>query len=76
MNKPRVKDVASVVGISTTYASDILSGKQRPSRAVAIRILRCTGWRHDCLAGLSDTEIDVLERVQPWAPRQSNSEAA
>jgi hypothetical protein len=58
-------------GISVPYASQILSDKPKqartPSRSLAIHIFRKTGWRHDSIAALSDAEIDVLERLEPWA---------
>ncbi len=68
MEKPRVTDLAAAVGISKTYASDILAGKQAPSRPLAIRMLRKTGWRAAVLDGLTDPQIDLLETVEPWTP--------
>lgn len=69
MQKPRVTDLAAAVGISKTYASDILADKQPPSRPLAIAILRKTGWRHTLIDGLSDEQLDVLEAVDPWTPK-------
>lgn len=69
MEKPRVTDLAAAIGISKTYASDILAGKQPPSRPLAIHIYRKTGWRHSLLDGLSDEQLDVLEAVDPWTPK-------
>lgn len=66
MSKPRVTDLAKAAGISKTYASDILAGKQPPSRPLAIHILKSTGWRHERIANLSDADIDALERIDPW----------
>jgi len=68
MEKPRVKDLVEAVSISKTYASDILAGKQSPSRPLAIEIFRKTGWRHELIAGMTKQEIAVLERVDPWVP--------
>jgi hypothetical protein len=58
------------LGVSQAYASMIVSGKMKPSRPLAIHILRCTGWRHPSIADLTDAQIDVLEQVEPWTPRQ------
>jgi plasmid maintenance system antidote protein VapI len=69
MEKPRVTDLAAAVGISKTYASDILADKQAPSRPLAIRIFRETGWRHSLLDGLTDDQLAVLETVDPWTPK-------
>jgi predicted DNA binding protein len=69
MDKPRVTDLAAAVGISKTYASDILADKQPPSRPLAIQIFRKTGWRHSMLDGLTDEQLDVLEAVDPWTPK-------
>jgi hypothetical protein len=63
MTKPRVTELAKAAGISKTYASDILAGKQPPSRPLAIHILKSTGWRHDRLADLTDADIDALSSV-------------
>lgn len=68
MEKPRVKELVEAVGISKSYASDILGEKQAPSRPLAIRIFRRTGWRHDILAGITDEQLSVLETVEPWVP--------
>lgn len=67
MEKPSLTALASTAGISKSYASEILNGKRAPSRRLAIHILRATGWRHDLLSGLSDAEIDLLERVESAA---------
>lgn len=63
----------AATGISKTYASDILAGKQAPSRPLAIYILRKTDWRHSRLEGLTDEQIDVFEQVEPWASRQEEA---
>jgi hypothetical protein len=73
MERPRVKDLVAAVGISKTYASDILAGKQPPSRALAIGMFRATGWKHDAIASLTDEQIDVLESVEPWKPVQDRA---
>ena len=66
MEKPRGKDLVALLNISTTYASDILTGKQPPSRPLAVAIYRKTGWRHDTIAHLSPAEIDMLAKIDPW----------
>ncbi len=58
------------VGISKTYASQILSGKQRPAISLAIHIFRETGWRHARIADLTEGQMAVFEEVDPWTPRQ------
>ena len=65
-NKPSYSDVAQATGISRSYANEIMSGARQPSRALAIHILRKTGWRHPLISELSDAQIDVLETVEPW----------
>lgn len=66
MQTPRTTELANAAGISKSHASDILNGKRNPSRALAIHILRVTGWRHDRLSRLTDAQIDLLETVEPW----------
>lgn len=69
MEKPlTVTALKDAAGISQSYASMILSGTRRPSRALAIHIFRKTGWRHDLLDGLTDEQIAVLEEVEPYTP--------
>jgi hypothetical protein len=70
MPKPTFTALVDATGISRGYASDILNGKQAPSRALAIHIFRRTGWRHDLIADLTDEQMDVLEAVDPWRPEQ------
>lgn len=65
-DKPTISDIRGATGISNSYASMILSGQRVPPKSLAIAILRATGWRHDTIAELSDDEIAVLERVDPW----------
>jgi transcriptional regulator with XRE-family HTH domain len=73
MGKPTIRQLMDAVGISKSYASIILSGKQDPSRPLAIHIYRQTGWKADLIANLSDAEIDTLEDAEkvagklPWA---------
>lgn len=67
---PSIKDIIEASGISQSYASMILTGARQPSRPLAIRLFRKTGWRHALLADLTDEQIAVLETVEPWTPRQ------
>lgn len=66
MDKPTFTELVEATGISRGYASDILAGKQPPSRALAIYIYRKTGWRHSLIDGLTDEQLDLLESVEPW----------
>lgn len=75
MDKPSPKALVEAAGISPSYASMILSGDRTPPRPLAIRIYRETGWKASCLASLSNDDIDVLERVDPWTPRAQDEAA-
>lgn len=59
------------LGISKAYASLIVSGKQKPSRPLAIHIFRKTGWRHELIADLTDEQLEMLEQIEPWQPREA-----
>lgn len=63
--------LADVCGISLPYASQIISGARTPARPLAIHIFRVTGWRHPSIADLTDEQLDVLEAVDPWKPREA-----
>lgn len=63
----KTSELASVVGISMSYASEILSAKRAPSRSLAIAIYRKTGRKFGPIAGLSDADIDTLERIESAA---------
>lgn len=58
-------ELSKASGISVPYASQILNGRN-PPRSLAIHILRTAGWRHSVLDGLSDAEIEVFEKHEPW----------
>lgn len=75
MSTLRPTEFAEKAGISLPYASQILGGSRNPSRPLAIHILRRTGWRHDSIADLSDQQIDMLEQIEPWTPRQEGEAA-
>lgn len=64
-------EFAATTGLSVPYASQILSGKRSPSRSLAIHIFRKTGWRHEVIAGLSDDELALLERIEPYQAREA-----
>jgi hypothetical protein len=40
--------------------------KRIPPRSLAILIYRETGWRHDCIAELTDEQMKLLEEIEPW----------
>lgn len=63
---PKYSELAKKAGISPSYAHEIANGRV-PQRPLAIHILRTTGWRHAILDGLSDAEIDLLEKIEPWS---------
>lgn len=68
-------DLSAKVDISLSYASEIVNGKRTPSRPLAIRIYRKTGWRHKSIADLTEAQMKVFEQVEPWTPR-AQEEAA
>jgi len=68
-NAPRTQELADKAGISKSYASEILNGRE-PKLPLAIHIMRSTGWRHPVLSELTDEQIAVLEAVDPWKPSE------
>lgn len=66
---PTISDLRAATGISQSYASMILKKSRSPSRGLAIRIFRETGWRHEILAELTDEQIATLEQIEPWQPQ-------
>ena len=74
MEKPTVTDLAAKAGISKPYACEIL-GSRVPARPLAIHIFRTTGWRHSVIADLTDDDLAVFERVDPWKPTAERSAA-
>ena len=68
---PTISELREATGISQSYASMILSGVRPPSRGLAVHIFRKTEWRHSILDGLSDEEIDLLERLEPWSRKEA-----
>lgn len=67
MEKPRGIELVNKVGISKAHASGILSGMKAPSCSLAIYIYRKTGWRHNRIEKLTDDEIALLEKIEPWS---------
>lgn len=67
MNKPTISELMEKVGISKSYACEIL-GEKKPSRPLAIAIFRETGWRHDRISNLTDQQLAAFEAVEPWVP--------
>lgn len=61
---PTTTALSSKANISIGYASDIINGNRKPSRGLAVRIYRATGWRPSILAALSEDDIDTLERIE------------
>ncbi len=56
--------MANRVGISVPYASQLLSGRRVPSRALAVRIWRGTGQKLGPLTHIEDADIEALERIE------------
>jgi len=66
MAKPTTSELARITGISLPFASQVLSGARNPTYALAIRIYRLTGWKHDSIADFGKRTIDELEQAHPW----------
>ncbi len=67
LDKPTIDQLREAAGISRSYASMILSGARRNiPRALAIHILRKTGWMHPSIADLTPEQIAVFEQVEPY----------
>jgi plasmid maintenance system antidote protein VapI len=60
-------ELSAAAGISVPFASQILSGKRKPSRPMAVQIFRRTGQKFGPLSNLTDREIDQLERLDAKA---------
>jgi hypothetical protein len=68
VKQPSLNQQLIAIGISKAYASQILNGGMNPPINLAIRIFRETGWRHGRITALSEYEMQVFERHDPWAP--------
>jgi hypothetical protein len=75
MANPSIKELMDAARISKSYACEILGTEntppKAPSRGLAIYIYRQLGWRHESIADLTDEQIDVLEAVERWTPREA-----
>ncbi|WP_156439132.1 hypothetical protein [Blastomonas sp. CCH8-A3] len=69
----RPTDLASAMGWSVPYASQVLNDKRPASLLTALSVFDRTGVRLGPLSGLSDAEIDVARRVA--APTQQDAAA-
>lgn len=59
------------LGVSKSYASEIVSGDRSPGMTLAIRIYRAIGKKFGPLIGLSEKEIRALEKAtNRSAPQQ------
>jgi transcriptional regulator with XRE-family HTH domain len=57
-------EFAAKVGISISYASEILTGTRQPSQRLAVRIFRATGRKFGPIIGLSDADIAAIDRIE------------
>lgn len=71
---PSLAEKLRSIGISASYASQIMTGFRPPSLALALRIHREIGEKLGPIAGATDDEIKALERV--IANRQRTKKAA
>lgn len=44
-----------------------------PPRSLAILIFRKTGWKHECIAGLTEDQMAVFEACEPWEPKRKQA---
>lgn len=51
------------IGVNRSYAWQIANGKRAPSQKLAVRIFRETGLKLGPVAGLSEADIAVLEKM-------------
>lgn len=56
-------ELQAQAGISKGYASNLLSGKKKPSPTMALRIFKATGVKLGPIENLADSEIAVFERA-------------
>lgn len=66
---PTAKTISEEVGISPSYASMILNENRVPPKSLAIAIFRKTEWRHPSISQMTDDEMAVFERHEPWTPQ-------
>jgi hypothetical protein len=78
---PTSAEIADAVGISRSYAAMILSDSsdpdksRTPPRSLAIAIYRATHWLHPSIAGMTEVEMKVFERHDPWIPPKERQAA-
>jgi transcriptional regulator with XRE-family HTH domain len=72
-NKPSPTELAAAIGVSTPYASQLLSGVRIPPVPTAIKVFRAIGLKLGPIQGASDDEIDVLSRFQTGRPPDAYS---
>lgn len=58
------KQIAEAAGVTPAYARMILNGSRSPSRAAALRAYDALGCKIGPLAGLDDSEIDVVRKME------------
>ena len=63
MKPLRTKELAAALGVTTGYASMLLSGQRPWSTVLALRAWRATGHKLGGLAALSDTDCEQLARL-------------
>lgn len=63
MAEPSLNSKLVALGVSKSYASQIVAGVRAPSLPLAIKIYRAIGVKLGRLAGASKSEIAALERV-------------
>jgi hypothetical protein len=79
---PSPTKLSEEAGISLSYASMILSesndpAKSRtPPRSLAILIFRKFDWRHPSIADLTEEDMKVFEKVDPWTPPKERQDEA
>lgn len=71
-----VQTVSELVGISQSYASMILSGARTPPKNLAIFMFRRTLWKHPSIADLTEADIAVFEKHDPWTPPKERQDEA
>ncbi len=60
-------ELARIIGKSRSHLSHVKAGRRSLGRPAAIAIFRKTGQKLGPIANLSDSDIDVLERISVGA---------
>lgn len=59
------------LGVAPSTASMMVTGSRRVSIPLAIALYRATGWKHDVILLVTEDEMAVFEKHEPWvAPRE------